>query len=78
MHVKHITPPEIFKMNHRLMLVLLPVVSLESPLKTLGMLVLILVSMFRGDSKLTTGTKISIIRWFILKISGGVVTTPLR
>ncbi len=43
--------------------------------QTLGMLVLNLVSMFRGHSKLTIGTKINIIRGFILKILG-VVTTP--
>ena len=38
--------------------------------ETLGMLVLILVSMFKRDSKLTIGTKMSIIRGFILKIWG--------
>ena len=36
----------------------------------LGMLVLYLVSMFRGDSKLIIGTKIGIIRWFRLIIWG--------
>ncbi len=40
------------------------------------MLVLNLVLMFRGHSKLTIGTKINIIQGFILKIWGGVVTTP--
>ena len=44
--------------------------------RRLGLLVLYLVSMFRGDSKLNIGTKLSIIRGSILKISGGVDTTP--
>ncbi len=42
----------------------------------LGMLVLNLVSMFRGHSKLTIGTKINIIQGFALIFFGGVVTTP--
>ena len=41
---------------------------------TLGMLVLNLVSMFRGHTKLAIGTKINIVRGFILKM--GVTTTP--
>ena len=40
------------------------------------MLVLILVSMFRGDSNLTIGTKINTIQEFILKSQRGVGTTP--
>ena len=39
----------------------------------LGMLVLYLVAMFRGDCKLTIGIKINIL-WLILKMWGGVVT----
>ncbi len=39
--------------------------------QTLGMLVLNLVSMFRGHSKLTIGTKINIIRGSFRKYEGG-------
>ena len=44
--------------------------------RRLGLLVLYLVSIFRGDSKLNIGTKLSIIRGSILKISGEVDTPP--
>ena len=40
------------------------------------MLVLCLVSMFTGDSKLTIGTKINIIRGSISKILGGGLLQP--
>ena len=38
--------------------------------QTLGMMVLYLASMFRGDTKLTIGTKINIIQWLIAKLWG--------
>ncbi len=49
----------------------------QKPNHAWGMLVLNLVSMFKGHSKLTISTKINIIQEFILKISSGGGVPPL-